>query len=152
MRRAARAGFTLVEMVVVLAILGVVAGVTVPALRDRRAADPLAQGASETAAMLARSRQTAVERATTIRVSLDPATRRFRVRALGVLVASDSIAVDSLALPAGVAIDDAGGRRTITFAPTGEARGDTITLRWQGRIATVAADQWTGDAYVATHD
>jgi general secretion pathway protein H len=151
MRRTARAGFTLVEMVVVLAILGIVAGVTVPALRDRRAADPLMQGASEAVTMLARSRQTAVERATTIRVSLDPVTRRFRLRALGSRAVSDSVAADSLPLPAGVTIDDAGGRRTITFAPTGEARGDTITLRWQGRVATVAADQWTGDAHVATH-
>jgi len=147
-----RAGFTLVEMVVVIAILGVVAGVSVPAIRDRRAADPLAQGASEISGLLARARQTAVERAATIRVSVDPASRRYKVRTLSTGAPSDSVATDSLAIADGVTLDGGDRRLTVTFMPTGEARGDTLTLRWQGRVAAVIVDQWTGDARVATHE
>ena len=152
MRRTMRTGFTLVEMIVVLAILGVVAGVSVPALRDRRASDPLEQGASEVTTLLARARQTAVERAAAMRVSLDPVTRRYTVRATGIVdAASDSVSVDSLALPDGVTMDDAAGRRlVVTFVPTGEARGDTLTLRWHGRATAIVVDQWTGDAHAAT--
>ncbi len=151
MTYALRAGFTLVEMMVVIAILGIAAGVSVPAMRDLRSADPLVRGTNEATTMLARTRQTAVERAETMRLSVDPATRRYRVRTLGSDAASDSVTTDSLALPEGVTIDDAQGRLTVTFAPTGEARGDTLTLRWQGRAVAIAADQWTGDAHVATH-
>ena len=150
-RRCVRAGFTLVEMIVVLAILGVVAGVSVPAIRDLRAADPLAQATSETARLLARTRQTAVERAAAMRITLDPVSRRYRVRTLAGDAASDSVTADSLSLPDGVMFDKGAGRLTLSFAATGEARGDTIILRWQDRVATVAVDPWTGDAHVATH-
>ena len=147
----ARTGFTLVEVMVVIAIVGVAVGVTVPALRDLAATDPLAQGASATTQLLARARQTAVERAATVRVSLHPASRRYTVRALTAGTAADSVASDSLALPDGMTIDETAARLAVTFAPTGEARGDTLVLRWQGRIATIVLDPWTGDAHVATH-
>jgi general secretion pathway protein H len=151
MSRRARAGFTLVEMIVVVAILGVLAGVSVPAIRDLRASDPLDQGASETTRLLARARKTAVERAATVRVSVDAATRRYTVRALAPGAPADSVTADSLPLPDGMTIGDGEARLAVTFAPTGEARGDTLVLRWQGRVAAITLDPWTGDAHVATH-
>jgi type IV fimbrial biogenesis protein FimT len=148
-RHAARPGFTLVEMLVVLVILGVVAGVSVPAIRDLRAADPLEKAASDASTLLARARQTAVERGLPVRVTLDPATRRYWVRALARSAPMDSVTTDTLPLPPNVEIDVPAPRLAITFTPTGEAHGDTITFRWQGRIASVSADQWTGDAHVS---
>ena len=151
MKRFRRAGFTLIEMLVVIAILGVVAGASVPAIRSARAVDPLEKGTDAIGNLLARSRQSAVERAAGIRVSIDPASRRYTVRMLTTDAPNDSVVADSLILPDGVTLDDASGWLAVTFAPSGEARGDAFTLRWQGRAATITVNQWTGDAHVAGH-
>lgn len=146
-----RAGFTLVEMLIVIVILGVVAGATAPAIRDLRAADPLQGATSQATTLLGRARRTAMERAVPVRVSLDPETHRYSVRALPYGAAPDSILADSLPLDDAVRLDARGGRLVLLFAPTGEARGDTLVLRWRGRVAAVSADPWTGESHVATN-
>jgi type II secretion system protein H len=145
----ARPGFTLVEMMVVIAILAVMAAVSVPAIRDLRASDPLDQATSVAVTLLSRARQTAVERASLVRVVVDPAGRQYWVRAMRTGSAPDSVMADTLALPPDVTLDATTPRLTITFTQTGEARGDALVLRWQGHTAAIAADQWTGDAHVA---
>lgn len=142
MNAATRTGFTLVEMVVVVAILGVVAGVTVPALHDAQARTPLDQTASEIARILARARRTAVERATPATMVVDPANKRYWLRL------DDTVIADALSARPGVTIDASSPRLAIRFVPTGEAQGDTITVRWNGHVATIGADGWTGDVRV----
>ena len=144
-----RAGFTLVEVIVVLAILGVMAAVTVPAIRDLRSTDALDHATSVTTTLLARARQTAVERGTPVRVVVDPLGRRYWVRALQPGAAPDSVLADTLDIASDVSLDATATRLAVTFAPSGEAVGDVITLRWRGRAAAVTTDLWTGDARVA---
>lgn len=147
----ARGGFSLVEMLIVLVILGVAAGAVAPAIRDLRAADPLQAATSEATTLLARTRRTALERAVPMRLSIDARTHRYSVRALAYGAVPDSITSDSLPLDASVSLDGRDRRIVIMFAPTGEARGDTVVLRWRGRVAAVSADQWTGEPRVASN-
>jgi len=143
-----RGGFTLVEMLVVIAILAVMAAVSVPAIRDLRARDPLVLAASVTTTLLARARLTAVERATPVRVVIDPVGLHYWVRALRSGAAPDSVMSDTLLIPGDVTLGGTSARLAVTFTPSGEASGDAIVLTWRGRSASVAADAWTGDAHV----
>jgi Tfp pilus assembly protein FimT len=137
-------------MIVVVAILGVVLGVSVPAIRDARSTNPLDETTREASALLDRARRSAVERAAPVTIVIDPITRRYWVRLSAGAAAADTTIVDSLGVIAGVTIDTLPERVVIAFARTGEARGDTLVLRWHDHTATVSADAWTGDAHVAT--
>jgi prepilin-type N-terminal cleavage/methylation domain-containing protein len=145
----ARAAFTLMEMLVVIAILGVVAGVTAPAIRALRATDPLQAATSEATTLIVRARRTAMERAIPVRVTIDPLTRRYSVRGLVYGAPPESVTTDSLHVAAEVQMDVPAGRRLVmVFSPTGEVRGDTLVIRWRGQVSAVSADPWTGDAHV----
>lgn len=96
-RGGARAGTTLLEMVVALAVLGIVAGVAGVALRAADAPDP----AAERAALVAAARRTALEERRPVVLSLPDSLGTGRVEGVAypdgrVLVSGAALEVDAL--------------------------------------------------------
>jgi general secretion pathway protein H len=137
-------GFTLLEMIVVLAIMGVVIGVVVTrgpqrsrGLETRAAAGVIAQA-------LRSARAQAIERGTTVEVAIDPARHEMaadggRVRALARDMA---VAVLPPALPG------PGATRIISFAPDGSASGGEILLGSGKRQLRISVQWLTGQVKV----
>lgn len=140
-----RLGFTLIEVVVVLVLLGLVAGVTAPAFRDSASTGAGGQVAREVVSLLERARTTALERGTAVRVVLDPVTG-------GYTVAADSaggvvpVREGRVTLPAGVTLVTATLRYTASFGATAVAGADTLRIRGTDGETRLTVNRWTGTA------
>ena len=143
MRGFRTAGFTLIEVVVVLVLLGVVAGVTVPAFRNTALGGPRAEVTGEVLRLLEGARSTALDRATVIRLTLDPRTGSYRIEAdsAGYRV---SIREGRLSLPAGVTLEGGADWLAARYTPTGTAVTDTIAIVGTGGTTRISVDRWTG--------
>ena len=142
--RFSRAGFTLVEVVVVLAIMGVLAAVTAPAFLAPRAADEPAAAAAETRRVLERARSTALARGAVVTVTIDPRTARYRVE----LERADDrelVADSAIAMAPGTAVATTAPRLRLRIEPTGAAWGDSVVIIAGSRAAIVSADRWSGE-------
>jgi prepilin-type N-terminal cleavage/methylation domain-containing protein len=138
-------GLTLVEVVVVLAIVGISAAVALPALGGLVAADP--SPAAPLARLLDRSRRTAMERALPVTVTLLPATGRYWVWADSAETRA-GLADGTLALGPGVRLAARDRRVRIRFDPAGRADGDSVAV-WSAEGADlVTVDPWTGVVHV----
>ncbi len=135
-----RAGFTLVEIVVVLAILTVVAAIVLPAVGRGTEGLRLRSEAGRVAALLREARQRAVTQRRSTRVALD------RVRNTVVLTAGDpDHPLRQLTLPTGLRLTVAAGGESLGFSP----RGLTRETRWLlegpgGRRLAIEVDAVSG--------
>lgn len=140
-------GFTLVETIVVLAILGVVAAVVAPALRrpDRRDARTTTEAL---AAAYAAASRAATARGTPVRLVLDVEHATFTtVTEPAPDTPPDTIAVDTLPLPAGARLHAAsGGWASVLFDALGRARGDRMVLVQGEEHHEIRVDVWTASA------
>jgi prepilin-type N-terminal cleavage/methylation domain-containing protein len=141
-----RRGFTIVEMIIVLAIIGLAAAVSAPAFIDwsrdeasRAPADPLL-------GILESARRTSAQRGQRITVSIDPQTRLYRAWAGG--DPADSVAAGTVELPPGARLVAQGGRARFDFDPLGGAWGAPVRITGAGAELVVQVDRWTGDARV----
>ncbi len=141
--RGTRRGFTLIEVVVVLVLLGVVAGVTVPAFRNTAAGGPRAEVTGEVLRLLEGARSTALDRATATRLMLDARSGSYRVEAesAGQRV---SIRNGRILLPAGVGLEGGPGWLPARFTSTGTAVMDTIAVVGPDGATRISVDRWTG--------
>ena len=136
----ATAGFTLVEMLVVLAIMALVAAIAAPGLVSHYRSKSLETVAGEITMRLRLSRTSAIATARPKQIVVDLGNRliRFGER-------------DSLALPDDVKMtvitgkETVAGRQTVlTFLPDGSASGMDIALQQKGRTARIAVNWLTG--------
>jgi prepilin-type N-terminal cleavage/methylation domain-containing protein len=141
-------GFTLIELIVVIAIIGVAASVVAPAFKQRR---PDARTTTDAIATLyAGASRAATVRRVPVVVAIETATGRFTTLtepAPG--TARDTIDSGTLPLPSGARLG--GGREgwaLASFDGHGNARGSTIEITQEQQSYEVRIDPWTAEAVV----
>jgi general secretion pathway protein H len=140
--RSAQAGFSLVEMLVVLVILGVMAAIAGPALRDPSGRRELDRAAADIAALFREARAEALLSGTESFVAADLKSREI----------SASWTERRLALPqqASVAVLTASeelietGKPSLRFFADGGATGGAVRLRLKESEALISVDWLTG--------
>jgi prepilin-type N-terminal cleavage/methylation domain-containing protein len=144
-----RAGFTLVEMIVVIAILATVSAVTLPSFRAGND-DAITVGSKTLANFIARARQTSIERGEAVTLIVEPESARYWV--MENATAADSLLTSgSFELPADAKLVATQQRLRYRFLPSGRASGDPLTLRLGARAAVISVDRWTGDGRAEIH-
>ena len=143
-------GFTLIEVICVLAIVALIASLALPAIPRTTSRARLEAYAIEVAALLTADRNAAIRRHTTIATSLDSVARTIR----------SGSSADRIQLPRDVAFDallarTCNGRSagaTIVFFPGGMSCGGTIDLR-RGDVGFQIRVNWlTGGNEVVSLD
>jgi type II secretion system protein H len=146
-RRAGAPGFTLTELVVVLALLGIVAASSVPALRNLAPDNDVSRGAHEMLRLLQTARATALQQGVPIVLRIDPVRRRYVMET----ASSDSVttvAHGAVPLSPSIALSSRGPGVRITFHRLGTAEPDSMTVSGDQGSAVIAVDHWTGEPYV----
>ncbi len=136
MRTRARRGVTLIELVVVIALMSIIAGVTVPALSSLDRREPTAVDIVST--LLRETRATAIEQGRSVVLTIDPATARYW------LDVPDTTGV--LALPGGATLMAPTPRVHVRFAATGEVDAEPFFVREHDLATPVVFDRWSGEA------
>ncbi len=140
-------GFTLLEVALAMAVLGLVAALALPRITQAPGPTRLRAASQEIAGLLRHDRNAAIRGRVPVTTSLDLAGRTLRSGAGG----------GTVAIPPGVAVDftraasqtDAGGGG-IRFSADGRASGGVITLRRTDGLAYDVAVNWlTGGVTVA---
>jgi general secretion pathway protein H len=143
------AGFTLFEVICVLAILATLAAVVVPALPRGTSRAQLQSYAIATAALLKADRNAALRRGISVATEVHTDSRLVRSGASGrsVQVPND-VAFDTLLS----ARCDKATSRTIRFFPSGLSCGGVIALSRSGTTYEVRVNWLTGGVEIASHD
>lgn len=123
-------GFTLLEMLVVLAVAGLVSGLGWPRLQGGLARAELGQASAATAAALRGARAAALLRAGPVSVVVIPASREIRV---------DGATPVNLAASVRVSAD-----RTVRFFPDGSSTGGALVLRGRDGVQRIDIAPATG--------
>jgi type II secretion system protein H len=145
--RAPRAGFTLIEIIVVLAIMAVVSAAVLPALRGAGPEGAVVAPAGDIAQVLRAARRAALEGALPITVSIVPAAGTYVVET-ETGDAPAILAQGALALPPGVHLAGDRPRLRFVFGRLGLADPDSVALVGEDGSAVVAVDRWTGEISV----
>jgi general secretion pathway protein H len=135
-------GFALIEMLCVLAIIGLLAAIILPAIPRATSRAKLESYAVETAALLKADRTAALRRQIQVTTQVDAETRSIRSGVTGRVIR----------FPADVAIDaylasrcaDRNAGRSIDFFPSGMSCGGTIALVRPGMGYEVRVNWLTG--------
>ena len=133
-----RSGFTLVEVVAVLAILGLGLGVAAPAYLALSDGDEMSVAAAEVADVLRMSARAARERAMPITVVLDSTAARYWV------VFSDTVMAGNFAT-SGIRLGIPAARIGVTFQPDGRATSANLFIHGPSGTRCIEIDGWTGD-------
>lgn len=136
-------GFSLIELIVVLALLGVVAAAVAPAMLRATTASPLDQAATSIADTLRDVRRGALQDARAASLIAETNSDRFWV-VRQTMSGRDSVHEGRWSLPSGVTLAHVAGRAQWRFGPSGAPRPDSLVIRDSGGVRIVAVDPWTG--------
>ena len=127
-----RAGLTVMEMVIVIALIGIMAGVVAPSIVSAERQITHDSALDRVEALMRFARATAIGRARRVNLVIDPASNRFW------LDLPDT--AGELALPEGATLVSRARRVHIQLEPTGEtAMSDALFVR-QGESTTAVRD------------
>ena len=141
-RESGERGFALIEILCVLAIIGLLAAIILPAIPRATSRARLESYAVETAALLKADRTAALRRRIQVTTQVDAATRSIRSGVTGrVIRFPTDVSIDAL-LAQRCADRNAG--RSIDFFPTGMSCGGTIALARPGFGYEVRVNWLTG--------
>jgi len=137
----ATAGFTLVEMLVVLAIMALVAAIAAPGLVSNYRTKNVETLASEITMRLRLSRTSAIASARPKQVVVDLGARVIRFGERDIVTLPDDV---KMTVVTGQETVVAGRQTVLTFLPDGSASGMDIALQQKGRTARIAVNWLTG--------
>ena len=140
--RKAEAGFTLVEMVCVIAIIAMLAAILLPHI-SRATSRPRLEGyAVETASLLKADRTAAMRRRVPIATQVDASERYLRSGSTGRVLRVPDDVTFSATLP--LRCNDRPAFSTISFFATGMSCGGTIVLSRLGAVYEIRVNWLTG--------
>jgi general secretion pathway protein H len=140
--RKAEAGFTLVEMVCVIAIIAMLAAILLPHI-SRATSRPRLEGyAVETASLLKADRTAAMRRRVAIATQVDASERYLRSGSTGRTLRVPDDVTFSATLP--IRCNDRPAFSTISFFATGMSCGGTIVLSRLGAVYEIRVNWLTG--------
>ncbi len=140
--RNAEAGFTLVEMVCVIAIIAMLAAILLPHI-SRATSRPRLEGyAVETASLLKADRTAAMRRRVPIATQVDASERYLRSGSTGRILRVPDDVTFSATLP--LRCNDRPAFSTISFFATGMSCGGTIVLSRLGAAYEIRVNWLTG--------
>jgi len=138
----AESGFTLLEMVCILAIIAMLAAVLLPNIPRKTSRPRLEAYALETASLLKADRTAAIRRRVQIATQIDAGGRSLRSGSTGqILRVPDDVAFDAI-LPS--RCNERPAFSTISFFPTGMSCGGTIMLSRLGSSYEIRVNWLTG--------
>jgi general secretion pathway protein H len=138
----AERGFALIEILCVLAIIGLLAAIILPAIPRATSRAKLESYAVETAALLKADRNAALHRQIQVTTQIDAAARSIRSGVTGRIIRlPNDISIDAI-LASRCADRNAG--RSIDFFPSGMSCGGTIALTRPGMGYEVRVNWLTG--------
>lgn len=140
-----RPGFTLLEMMVALTVLGLTATLALPAFRGPGELDPLETAVGDVRALLESVRRAAIREGRVIELTLDPATARYWLRS-GTEPRDGPHRLD---LPDGVRFEALDARARMVFMPDGTTLQHSLAVVDGGRARHMALDPWSGRVHVS---
>lgn len=148
-RKHTRAGFSMVEMLMVLAILGIVVTLTISGLLSARPHAQLERGDLVVSQTLNRARNIAVSDEKNVRVLIDPDENTMTIQQADAGTDEYETVDEPIPLPDGVDFDEDGitfDNSRVEFTPRGSliAGGDLRTVNSAGETTTFSGNLATG--------
>ncbi|CCV09526.1 General secretion proteinH [Mesorhizobium metallidurans STM 2683] len=135
------AGFTLVEMLVVLAIMAVVAAIAAPGIARNYRAKNLDTLTSEITTQFRLSRTSAIATAKPKQIVLDPRAGAIRFDVRNTLILPEDVKMTVITGQETVAADR---QAILTFLPDGSASGVEINLKRKDQTSRIEVNWLTG--------